>query len=209
MGLFSGRKGPVRLHVGAGDKRLPGWVNVDLKRLPGVDVVADVTKGLRFSDVEAVFAEHFLEHLAVEDALAFLGEAHRVLVPGGWLRLSTPNLDWVWATHYRHDAAAAEKPIMAIKLNRAFHGWGHRFLWNREVLAWALAGTGFEALRWCRYGESELPVFQGLERHETYGDSPELPHVIIAEAQKGEPQPARRAELTRLLEAEFLAHLGG
>jgi hypothetical protein len=209
MSWFGSRRGPVRLHVGSGDKRLEGWVNVDLKRLPGVDVVADVTKGLRFSDVEAIFAEHFLEHLPVESALAFLLEAHRVLQPGGWLRLSTPNLDWVWLTHYRLEEAAAEKSLMAVKLNRAFHGWGHQFLWNREVLGWALEGAGFSGVRWCRYGESELAVFQGLERHETYGDSPELPHVIIAEAQKGERRPERLAELRRLLETEFLAHLGG
>lgn len=200
---------PLRLHVGSGDKRLEGWVNIDLKRLPGVDVVADVTQGLRFSGAEAVFAEHFLEHLAVEDALGFLLEVHRVLQPGGWLRLSTPNLDWVWLTHYRLDAEAAEKPLMAVKLNRAFHGWGHRFVWNREILAEALAACGFDDLRWCRYGESDLPVFQGLERHETYDDAPEMPHVLIAEARKGEPRPERLAALRDLFQREFLAHLAG
>jgi hypothetical protein len=207
MRLFGGGKGPVRLHVGSGDKRLPGWVNVDLKRLPGVDVVADVTRGLRFSDVEAIFAEHFLEHLAVDDALAFLLEAHRVLRPAAWLRLSTPNLDWVWATHYHLEAPAPDKTLAAVKANRAFHGWGHQFLWNREMLGWALEACGFDAVRWCRYGESELPIFCGLERHETYGDAPELPHVIIAEARKAGPRPERLAELRRLLATEFLAHL--
>src|SRR5687768_18017028 len=49
------------------------------------------SKGLEFQDVEAVFAEHFLEHLPVDAALSFLLEAHRVLAPGGWIRLSTPN----------------------------------------------------------------------------------------------------------------------
>lgn len=203
------RRKPLRLHVGSGDKRLEGWVNIDLKPLPGVDVVADVTRGLRFSDAEAVFAEHFLEHLAVGDALAFLAEVHRVLAPGGWLRLSTPNLDWVWLTHYRLDAQAGDKPAMAVKLNRAFHGWGHRFVWNREMLVEALAGCGFEEVRWCRYGESELAFFAGLERHETYDDSPDLPHVIIAEARKGEPRPERLSALTDLLEREFFPHLAG
>lgn len=199
----------MRLHVGAGDKRLEGWVNIDLKRLPGVDVVADVTRGLEFSGVEAVFAEHFLEHLAMDAALAFLLEVHRVMAPGGWLRLSTPNLDWVWLTHYHLDADAADKPLMAIKLNRAFHGWGHRFVWNRELLAEALAACGFDEIRWCRYGESELEVFAGLERHETYDDSPEMPHVVIVEARKGEARPERLAALRELLGREFFPHLAG
>ena len=32
-------------------------------------------------------------------------ESRRVLRDDGVLRLSTPNLDWVWVTHYRLDAA--------------------------------------------------------------------------------------------------------
>lgn len=209
MGWFKRSNAPVKLHIGAGDKRLEGWVNVDLKRLPGVDVVADVTKGLDFENVEAVFAEHFLEHLAVTDALAFLTESHRVLEDGGWIRLSTPNLDWVWLTHYRLDAEPGEKQLMAVRLNRAFRAWGHQFVWNRETLGWALAAAGFTDLRWCRYGESELPIFRGLERHETYGDSPEMPHVLIVEARKGAAQPAELARLRALLHDELLVHLAG
>jgi predicted SAM-dependent methyltransferase len=200
---------PVRLHIGAGDKRLDGWVNVDLKRLPGVDVVADVTKGLRFENVEAIFAEHFLEHLFITDALSFLLESHRVLAPTGRLRLSTPNLDWVWLTHYRLDAPGDEKLLQAVRLNRAFRAWGHQFVWNPEILAAALRACGFVDLVWCRYGESEHEVFRGLERHETYGDSPELPHVLIAEASKGEPQPELLASLRAQLHDEFLIHLPG
>ena len=200
---------PVRLHVGSGRARLEGWVNIDNQALPGVDVVADVTKGLEFADVEAVFAEHFLEHLPVGAALDFLLEARRVLGPQGSLRLSTPNLDWVWATHYRLEAEAETKRLGALQLNRAFHGWEHQFLWNRELLGEALLACGFRAPRWCRWGESDLPVFQGIERHETYGDSPELPHVLIAEARKGDPQPDRLAALRDLLQREFLLHLKG
>jgi hypothetical protein len=201
------RKSRPRLHIGSGRERLDGWVNVDVQALPGVDVVADVTKGLRFSDVEAVFAEHFLEHLRLDDAIAFLRETWRVLGTDGWLRLSTPNLEWVWATHYQLDAADEAKRTAALRLNRAFHGWRHQFLWNRPMLTEALAACGFAEIRWCRYGESELPYFQGIERHETYGDSAELPHVIIVEACKGAPRPERLERFQELLRQEFLMHL--
>jgi predicted SAM-dependent methyltransferase len=198
---------PLRLHLGSGSVRLDGWTNVDIQALPGVDVVADVTKGLHFTDVEAIFAEHFLEHLPLAGALFFLQEAHRVLVPGGWLRLSTPNLDWVWSTHYRREADADTKQANAIMLNRAFHGWRHQFLWNREILGEALLACGFEEPRWCRHGESTLPIFQRIEHHETYADEPDLPHVIIAEAKKGPAQPERLEKLRGILERDFLSHL--
>lgn len=199
--------GPLRLHVGSGKARLEGWVNMDIQALPGVDVVCDVTKGLGYTGAEAVFAEHFLEHLALADAINFLEECHRVLEPGGWLRMSTPNLEWVWVTHYRLDLDDETKRLAALQINRAFHGWRHQFLWNRHILGEALASCGFDLVRWCRWGESELPVFQGIERHEIYADAPDLPHVIIAEARRGDPQPERLQQFRSLIEREFLIHM--
>jgi predicted SAM-dependent methyltransferase len=197
----------LRLHIGSGNVRIEGWLNVDAQPLPGVDVVADVTKGLDFTDAEAVFSEHFLEHLALDDAIRFLLEAHRVLAEGGWMRITTPNLDWVWSTHYRLEGEVAEKREAALTINRAFRGWRHQFLWNREMLAEALAACGFQEVRWCQRGISELPFFRDLEHHETYGDVEELPHILIVEARKGEPQPDRLDELWTAVRRDFLVHL--
>jgi hypothetical protein len=194
-----------RLHVGCGRERLEGWTNVDLQDLPGVDVVADVSRELPFRGVEHLFAEHFLEHLEIDQALRFLALAHQALLPGGTIRLSTPNLDWVWATHYGPHAFDGDRIGMAIGTNLAFYGWEHRFLWNRELLAEALGASGFDDLRFHRWGESERDVFRGLERHQTYPDTPELPHVLIVEAAKGELQPQHLAALRERLETSFLS----
>ena len=193
---------PLLLHVGCGDQRLDGWVNIDRQELPAVDLVADVTAGLPFDDAEALFAEHFLEHLPLDQALAFLSEAHRVLGAGGRLRLSTPNLDWVLAGQYPRPGA--EDGAAALQLNRSFYGWSHRFLWNRPLLADALAAVGFSELRWYRHGESDWPPFRNLERHETYQDTPDLPHVLIVEARKGAPQSDRLAAFRAAIRDGFL-----
>jgi predicted SAM-dependent methyltransferase len=193
----------MRLHVGCGRERLAGWLNVDIQLLPGVDLVADVTRGLGLRGVEAVFAEHFLEHLEIESALDFLLDMRRSLVPGGALRLSTPNLDWVWLTHYAVDADAERRRDGAILLNRAFHGWEHRFLWNRALLGEGLAACGFDDLRWHRHGESRRELFRGLERHETYPDEPDLPHVLVVEATRGEERLAALAALRARIARQF------
>ena len=56
-----------------------------------------------------------------------------------------------------------------------------------------------------RYGESAREVFRGLERHDTYEDRPDLPHVLIVEAEKGDADPAALAAFNALLEREFLS----
>jgi predicted SAM-dependent methyltransferase len=188
----------VRLHLGCGDKILPGWTNVDVIARPGVDLVLDVREGLPFSDVELIFAEHFLEHLPLAGGIALLRSCRQSLASAGVLRLSTPNLDWVWATSYSSrwtatgpataiiDAVRWEHGLASandcLALNRAFRAWGHQFLYNFGMLARVLRMAGFADVRECAYGESGHAELSGLERHERYPDSPHLPHILIVEA---------------------------
>ncbi len=172
-----------RLHIGSGRESIPGWINIDNQGLSGVDQVLDVRQGLPFADVASIYAEHFLEHLSLDEGLAFLRECRRVLRSDGALRLSTPNLDWVVLTHYRGPATGEEDAKFdCIRMNRAFHGWGHQFLYNRAMLVAALRSAGFASTMFRTYGESDRPELRGLERHETWEDTPDLPHVLIVEA---------------------------
>ena len=172
----------TKLHLGCGPLALPGWVNIDNQRYPGVDKVLDLRKGLPYKDISFVFAEHFIEHLAYDDALKLMRESRRVLRDDGVLRLSTPNLDWVWVTHYRLDAPDDQQVAACFYLNRAFHGWGHQFLYNERTLTATLRDAGFANVRRVQYGESEHPELRGLERHEKSTDYGELSHILIVEA---------------------------
>lgn len=80
----------IRLNLGCGTRWEVGWVNLDLVRLPGVDVVHDLdVLPWPFKDGVAseVKGEDVFEHVA--DPLGFMAECWRVLVPGGSLRLRT------------------------------------------------------------------------------------------------------------------------
>ena len=90
--------------MGCGTATLPDWVNIDIESLPGVDLVLDVREGLPFDEVDLIFAEHFIEHLDYHSGQSFLRDCRRVLSDSGVLRLSTPNLDWVWRNQYHPDA---------------------------------------------------------------------------------------------------------
>ncbi|MGH9456069.1 MAG: class I SAM-dependent methyltransferase, partial [Thermoanaerobaculia bacterium] len=174
----------VKLHIGSGTVALDGWVNVDLEEHPGVDRVLDVRRGLPFDGVSRIFAEHFIEHLTLAEGLQFLGECRRVLAEGGVLRLSTPNLDWVWLSHYRRPGTLAsdEAILGCLELNRAFHGWGHRFLYNGPMLESALGASGFARVEPRGYGESPVADLRGLERHEISPPFEGVESLLIVEA---------------------------
>jgi predicted SAM-dependent methyltransferase len=167
-----------RLHIGSGPQILPGWTNVDNVRYPGVDRVLDVTGGLPFRDVRFIFAEHFIEHLDLHEAMYLLRECRRVLRDDGVLRLSTPNLDWVWATHYRVAASVEE----CFRLNRAFRAWGHEFLYNEPTIKAVLHDAGFAHVARREYHRSEHPELRDLERHARSEDFEGLADILIVEA---------------------------
>lgn len=173
-----------RLHIGSGLVHLDGWINLDNQHYSGVDAVIDVREGLPFEDVDFIFAEHFIEHLEYARGLEFLRECRRALKPQGVLRLSTPNLDWVWVTQYHFGdwQEAKEEVRDCFWINKAFRGWGHQFLYNFETLAQTLLEAGFATVERASYSESRYPELRNLERHETYPNFEDVSHLVVVEA---------------------------
>jgi predicted SAM-dependent methyltransferase len=88
---------PCRLHLGCGGRHHPDWLNLDLKPQHPSVARFDVTEPLPFGDqqFDAVYHAHLLEHLPRASALPFLRECHRVLKPGGILRVVVPDLEQI------------------------------------------------------------------------------------------------------------------
>lgn len=186
-------KVPKKLHVGSGPLVREGWINIDAYPFPGVDHVLDIRNGLPFENVSHVYAEHFLEHLELESGLMFLAECRRILRDDGVVRLSTPNLDWVWRTQYHPDEWSGPRDAVrdCFAINKSFRGWEHRFLYNLQTLTETLHAAGFAEVRPCQYGESADPVLAGIERHPRDADGAALPHVIVVEARGRRSLPFR------------------
>ncbi|ACH39574.1 SAM-dependent methyltransferase, putative [Citrifermentans bemidjiense Bem] len=92
----AGREPLMMLNVGCGDTSHPDWTNLDLRGSRSVEC-RDVTQGLPFPDesFDVVYHSHLLEHLLPEKALPFMRECHRVLKPGGTLRILVPDLEQI------------------------------------------------------------------------------------------------------------------
>lgn len=84
-----------RLHIGCGKRYIPGFIHVDIRKLPHVDYVASADKLDMFEDnsVDLIYACHVLEHLKRDEIWEVLKEWHRVLKPGGILRVPVPDFE--------------------------------------------------------------------------------------------------------------------
>jgi len=202
--------GIKKVQVGCGPHNiLPDWWNVDIRWFPGIDLVMDVTHPWSFTQLEYVYGEHFLEHLSLEGTVAFLDHAWNSLKPSGIIRLSTPALEYVLSTHFNLSEANAEKRISStLAMNRAFHGWGHQFLYSQEFLTSLLENFGYQKITYCDYGKSEYPDLIGLERHGGYNVVNGYPSVWIVEAQPGTTRPdAAKLSYASYLEESYLKYL--
>jgi predicted SAM-dependent methyltransferase len=130
----------------------------------GSDRVIDVAYGLPFRDVRFINAEHFIEHLHYRDAMYFLAECRRVMRDDGVLRLSTVDLDWVWASHYGRALTNDQRVLDAFRLNRAFRGDGHQFLYNFDTLEATLRNAGFANVVRVEDGLSQILIVEASGR---------------------------------------------
>ena len=84
----------LRINLGCGNKRVAGFIGVDIGDAEAVDVRMDVLSYLRSlqdGSVQEVYSRHFLEHVEPQALRPLLLEIDRVLRPGGRVRFIVPH----------------------------------------------------------------------------------------------------------------------
>ncbi len=98
----------MKIYLGCGKDKKEGFIGVDAYPFKGVDVVADLTKGLPFGDSSAdyIYTQDFMEHLPPESKVPVINEIWRVLENGGRMEHFIPNAgsrnDFGSPTHLSH-----------------------------------------------------------------------------------------------------------
>ncbi len=87
----SNREIVQKLHIGCGTDIKKGYINLDIIKREGVDIVHDLNKApypFKDNQFDEIYSSHVLEH--VDDVLAVLEELYRILKPRGVLRGNVP-----------------------------------------------------------------------------------------------------------------------
>jgi SAM-dependent methyltransferase len=163
----------LKLHLGCGQYRLPGWINIDITE---GDFCSDLRYGFPYEakTVSAIYLGHLLEHLDYkEEVLTFLRELHRVLCTDGIIRIVVPNIESFAQAYVANDTTFFsqfeqlwERPKSDTLLSCFLHYAGagafphvldrHRFGYDAATLSTLLKEAGFKSIRQCKVGDSKI-----------------------------------------------------
>jgi predicted SAM-dependent methyltransferase len=220
----------LKLNLGCGPVQPPGWVNVDgsrrallASRFPLIDrllvrlrvlrptefgphvAIHDLLRPLPYPDdsVACIYAGELWEHFELPDAIRLTAECHRVLAPGGVLRICVPDGAAFWQRYldiYREEMGRPAEARSARRLREHvqlyFHdiatrrillgslGHVHKWQFDEVQLVELLAAAGFSEVRRMAFHESRIPHVERVERSD----------FLIVEAVKpaGPPPSAAR-----------------
>ena len=119
----------MKINLGCASKPLPGFVNVDIRDVPGVDVIDDISKLEKFKngDANLIYVSHVLEHFGRREYMSVLKRWYDVLKDGGTLRIAVPDFEKI-VEHYNEHKN--------LELLRGFLYGGQTYPQNYHYCAW-------------------------------------------------------------------------
>jgi predicted SAM-dependent methyltransferase len=140
-------------------------VNVDGYPDSNVDYLLDLSRRLPIPDnsFDGIFCEHVLEHFDLDDGTALLCECHRILRPGGIVRIIMPDAERIIDEYVHNPKGLAARRQVASGLgmeavNSYFRQrYEHRCLYDFELARHALARAGFDQIKSVRFRVGRRP----------------------------------------------------
>lgn len=141
----------MKLNLGSGSDIKKGYLNIDVRRLFGVDLVSKVEDLYFMKDsVEEVFMKDTLEHIAIDDCEEVLSRIHEWLVPNGLLFIQAPDFDLIMKRYRRY--GLDDVSIRYIYGGQDYEGNFHKNGFNRARITEILNKVGFRVERYINEG---------------------------------------------------------
>ena len=120
----------IKLDLGCGSLKREGFVGLDMKAMPGVDIVCDVTKGIPLQDdcVEYLIADNLMEHIG-DEFIDVMNDVWRICTPHAIIKIIVPGV---------HTSAAFQDPT-----HRRFFVPETFDYFNADHQRWKLYGSSY------------------------------------------------------------------
>jgi predicted SAM-dependent methyltransferase len=191
----------AKLHLGCGWNELAGWLNTDHLPVRDSIIPLDVTQSFPFENESFcfIYTEHMIEHVTFAKCAFAISECFRILKKGGKIRISTPDLHFLfrlysapdeplhrnymnWSASQFIPSAISASPAHVI--NNFVRNWGHTFIYDYHSLSELLASCGFSMIRRYSLNESDVDEFRSLENEKRMPSGFLQLESLIVEAEK-------------------------
>ena len=137
----------MKIHLGCGNVRIPGFINIDLTQSEAVDLQSDIRYLSSFSpnSVDLIYACNVLEHFKLYEIRAVLKRWRSLLKDDGILRVSVPDLEALFKYYVKTKDLNGIYPSLFSCQGKpfSFHYWG----WDFKTLKSDLEEIGFKNIR--------------------------------------------------------------
>lgn len=141
----------IKLNLGCGEDIRFGYVNIDIRKIWGVNIVLDLENDkLPFQDnlVSEIIAQDVIEHIHYNKIEFMLRECYRVLKHGGKMYIRTPDLERIYYKAVVRGESLGEMKGYKLLSYLIFGGYKneydvHRCVFTKELLVQLLENIGF------------------------------------------------------------------
>lgn len=143
----------IQLYLGSGKRNIPGFIHIDLDDYPHLDYKHDIADLPMFSNnsVDLIYTSHSFEYFDRQEGEKVLREWHRVLRPGGVLRIAVPDFGAIIRVYLKYKKDIEHKGIlgplfgrMAIKTVKGDKFIYHKTTYDFNSLKKVLQLAGFK-----------------------------------------------------------------
>jgi len=137
----------IKLHLGCGNIHIDGYVNVDIRNLPGVDVVDDVSTLSSFEEnsVDIIYVCHVLEHFEKTKYKGVIKRWYDLLKKRGVLRVAVPDFEAV--AEYYSKNRNLEDVLGLLFGGQDYEQNFHYCCWDFKKMQIDLMGAGFKNVK--------------------------------------------------------------